>query len=98
MEAVDLIGEMQLELDPQSVKWSEDRDSKAGKFLGLLWVNASADRFFWPQKETTHGLEKQSPMEQLVGTWSDLCMYSPAASFVLEFYRMENWLPDEQKR
>jgi hypothetical protein len=44
-------------------------------------------------KGTAGRMKKESP----VGTCSDMLIYNLATSFVLEFYRMENWLSDKDK-
>lgn len=41
-------------------------------------------------KETTGGLEKESPMEQLASGYLVRLIYNLAASFLLGFYRVEN--------
>lgn len=76
---------------------TENTDSKVGNFLGLRWGGADVDGFFWLHEGDNRQVEKG----EANGTASKyLFIYiyiKLATSFVLEFYRMENWLSDKDK-
>jgi hypothetical protein len=60
--------EVELELDPEHVKWTKDMGWRVGKFHGPKHGGTNANGFSWHLCSMSL-LEWESPMEQVLGGW-----------------------------